>query len=266
MKYRIKQFIATNKSFTFKWLDRISLAYIDCRANLSYDINTNGERRLLSAIQSLNFKIYFDVGANSGEWSLLVHSLNNENSIHAFELIPSTFQLLKNNTRYLSNVFCNNFGLSDSAATVTACYSEDDNKLSSMIAGKEIHALRWQEIDCNVLTGDEYCNNKSINFIDFLKIDTEGSDLKVLRGFMNKLNGGNIRLIQFEYGMTNIYSRDLLLDFYDLLQSKGYVIGKIYPDGVRFNSYNPRHEDFRGPNYVAVRSEDKVLIDAVTCF
>ena len=71
----------------------------------------------------------------------------------------------------------------------------------------------------------------------------------------------SIRLIQFEYGIFNISSKDLLIDYFNLLTPLGFKIGKIFPRGVEFFDYHFSREDFRGNNYVAVKEEEKSLID-----
>jgi hypothetical protein len=74
------------------------------------------------------------------------------------------------------------------------------------------------------------------------------------------LEEGRIATLQFEYGMANIYSRFLLRDFYTLLEARGFTIGKLYPGGIRFAPYHPESEDFRGPNFVAVRQDKPELV------
>ena len=65
---------------------------------------------------------------------------------------------------------------------------------------------------------------------------------------------------QFEYGVFNIASRDLLVDFHRLLGSRGFEVGKIYPRYVAFSEYHFDQETFYGGNYLAVRSEETTLI------
>ncbi len=72
-----------------------------------------------------------------------------------------------------------------------------------------------------------------------------------------------IAVIQFEYGKINIISHALLRDFYVLLKSYGYEVGKIYPKSVDFSDYNLDKEDFIGPNFIAVLKEKLQLITAL---
>jgi hypothetical protein len=67
-------------------------------------------------------------------------------------------------------------------------------------------------------------------------------------------------VIQFEYGIFNISSKDLLVDFYRLLSESGFVVGKIMPKGVIFRDYHFSMEDFYGNNYLAVKDTEKNLI------
>lgn len=72
--------------------------YQDCSLydNIGYhncDIKTNGETDLISHFIKTG-DIVFDVGAATGEWSLLVLSKHPHVSLYAFEPIPESFKLL----------------------------------------------------------------------------------------------------------------------------------------------------------------------------
>ena len=75
---------------------------------------------------------------------------------------------------------------------------------------------------------------------------------------------GRIGVIQFEYGQANIVTRFLLRDFHLLLESHGYSVGKLYPARVDFRSYRFEHEDFIGPNFVAVRAAPDSIKELLT--
>ncbi len=104
----------------------------------------------------------------------------------------------------------------------------------------------------------DYVRLNQVGTIDFLKVDVEGMDLRVLKGFEDAIK--QARLIQFEYGIFNISSHDLLCDFCELLGRNGFVVGKIFPRQVAFFDYHFSHEKFYGGNYVAVKKEEEALI------
>ena len=79
---------------------------------------------------------------------------------------------------------------------------------------KSVHTV---QTEFEVTTIDHFCSKKGIEFIDFLKIDAEGSELTVLQGAAQMINDGRIGFIQFEFNEMNVMSRCFLRDFYDLL-------------------------------------------------
>jgi FkbM family methyltransferase len=218
-------------------------------------MSTNGESLVLDKISRLNVNVIFDVGANEGEWARLVSKKNKNAKIYSFEIVPTTFNKLKESTLNFPNINIFNYGLSNVSDDVVINFSKENNELSSLIAGSEIHDIIWEQINCKVLKGDEFCEIHPIDYIDFLKIDTEGSENLVLEGFRNSFKNGKIKIVQFEYGMINIYSRYLLIDYYNYFESINFKVGKILPNGVDFSDYNPQMEDFFGPNFIAVNKE-----------
>ena len=99
--------------------------------------------------------------------------------------------------------------------------------------------------------------------IDLLKVDVEGAEHLVFDGFGAAMDAGQIDVIQFEYGKVNIITHFLLRDFYDFLETRGYQVGKLFPDHVDFRPYALEDEDFLGPNYIAVRKVRADIIDAL---
>ena len=75
------------------------------------------------------------------------------------------------------------------------------------------------------------------------------------------LGAGAIDVIQFEYGYITIDTKFLLKDFHEYLEPFGMKIGKIYPNYIDFRGYKHSHEDFYGPNFLAVRSDLSDLIE-----
>ena len=99
-----------------------------------------------------------------------------------------------------------------------------------------------------------------------MKIDVEGYEDKVLKGFEGMLKAGRIKIIQFEYGCINIDTHFLLKDFYDYLGRFDMKIGKIYPTYVDFREYRYSDENFFGPNYLAVHSSCTKVLDTLSSF
>ena len=113
-------------------------------------------------------------------------------------------------------------------------------------------ALYQRSMECFVETGEYYMQTCGIERVDFLKTDTEGMDLSVIKGFGSRID--DIDVIQFEYNSFNIASHDLLYDFYTYLSSKNFRIGKIFPRNVVFFDYRENMENFHGSNFIAVKN------------
>jgi len=231
--------------------------------NYSYEPHANGEFRVLQALARFPLKTIFDVGANVGDWTVEAARLFPAARVHAFEIAAPTFAKLTARTSSLPNVIANGVGLSSENGQLELKYARDRDVLTSFIASAEIHDADWVSMPARVARGDDYCAGQGINRIDVLKIDVEGAEHLVLEGFSRLFSGNAIDVVQFEYGSSNIYSRQLLRDFYNFFTARKYVVGKIMPGGVLFGSYRPELEDFRGPNYLAVREERRDLIDVL---
>ena len=204
----------------------------------------------------------FDVGANVGDWSIGAYEKLKPKKIFTFEPIPYTFELLTKNIENLE-IISQKIALSDFKGELEMNFSIERSYLSSSIPNADDNSFK--KTICQVDKGDNFCKIFNVDKIDFLKIDTEGNDFKVLKGFEEKIHGGKIRLVQFEYGPFSIVSKDLLKDFYDFFTQYGYVIGKIYPNHIDLRNFHIHSENFILSNYIAFKSDDiemeKLLID-----
>ncbi len=210
-----------------------------------------GEVHTMETLSHYGLKTIFDVGANIGEWTKMTRGFFPDADIHAFEPVPSVFKTMVKNT-IDTDVMPNPFGLSATCEIRDMLFSADNDRLTTpcMDLAREAPEI----VPLVMLSGDEYCRTRKIETIDFLKIDTEGHEYQVLKGFENMLKDGKIAVIQFEYGYANVLTKDLLLDFYRLLKPLGYEIGLQTQHGIAFRDYNLTHETFQAPNYVAVHS------------
>ena len=119
-----------------------------------------------------------------------------------------------------------------------------------------------EEVNCRVVKSIDYLTENHVDCVDFLKVDVEGMDLRVIKGFEGLI--ANVKVIQFEYGIFNIASHDLLYDFWRYLNQHDFIIGKIYPNCVNYFEYSFYHENFYGGNYLAVKKSEAELIKALS--
>ncbi|MBL6082474.1 FkbM family methyltransferase [Belnapia sp. T18] len=228
-----------------------------------YDLKTNGELLALNILAETYGRgqevVAFDVGANLGLYAEAILQVMPKAKIHCFELVPSIQEQLKDRWRGHPAVTVNGFGLSDREVELDVTFYPDSQTEGRIHAMRR--AMRTEMVTGRVCRGDDYLARHGIDRLDFLKIDTEGHELFVLKGFERTLAEGRVTAIQFEYGTTWLPARTLLSDAYNLLSPLGYKIGRLFPDGVRFKAYDfPQDEHFRMGNYIAVASEREDLI------
>ena len=267
MKKRLFSFLATHRRNSLvRNLDSVLIRLHKAYENRNYNFYRNGESEVLKKLKTIqNVNTIFDVGANKGIWSAMASDFFPHTTIYSFEIVPETYKRLVKKCGQQKNIVPYNIGLSDVQGTITVYYPEGKSPLATCVAGfsERFYKFQPQKVEARVSTGDIFCSENGIETIDFLKIDVEGYEHKVLQGFEGMLKKEQIKIIQFEYGFINIDTHFLLKDFYDYLSGFGMRIGKIYPSYVDFREYRYFDENFYGPNYLAVHSSCGRIMDAL---
>jgi len=242
---------------------------------LNGDLAHSGEKlgmRVLSQLFPDTDTCIFDVGANTGNYSQMVVEYfegKHNYHIHAFEPCAVSFEKYNNQHSSNSKIVVNNFALSHSLGSAELYMDQAGSVLASLtqrnISHFNInHGARQETVVLNTL--DNYCNNRSISAIHFLKIDVEGHELDVLRGAKEMLASERIHLIQFEFGGTNIDTRVFFRDFWYLLKTNHYSILRYAPNDelVEISNYEESLERFKFCNYLAIL--DKSWLDLVSSY
>jgi FkbM family methyltransferase len=240
--------------------------------NKQYAVELNGEARLLERLRPLEATVMLDVGANIGDWTLAACRGVPAAQVHAFEIVPATAAILTRNTApFADRIKINPVGLSDTEGSILLYVAPRESTIASTVRDAIAYSVADQgleqieELQAQVITGDSYLRQHGIQHVDMLKIDVEGAEFRVLRGFADAFARGAIDLVQFEYGPLNLTTRQFLGDFYAFFAGHGYIVGKLFPEGVAFKPYELDDEDFVGPNYIACRSARTDLVAALRC-
>ena len=173
-------------------------------------MNTLLPREELELFKQLkDLKVLFDVGAREDTDYL---DLWPDSEHHLFEPNPEFVGILKERVQGKTNVFVNDFGLGDKKCEMA--YREG---LQSFV---ESDAVNDKQRDIDIIlplnTLGAYVTEKDIKQIDFLKIDTEGFDRKVILGAYNWLH--MIKFIQYEHWgeVDNKMIKGLLQDKFEI--------------------------------------------------
>jgi FkbM family methyltransferase len=252
------------------FFDRSVLAW----KNKQYDVALNGEAALLARLRPFAPTTLIDVGANIGEWALAACRALPDATVHAFEIADATADVFATNVAaagHGAHVVLNRIGLAATEGEIALFFMPESNTESSTLreavefAAKDQRVSGIVETTAHVTTGDAYLREHGIAHVDLLKIDVEGAEFSVLEGFADSFAHGAIDMVQFEYGPLNLTTRKLLADYDAFFGAHGFVLGKIYPEGVAFKPYELGDEDFVGPNYLACHERRADIIAALRC-
>ena len=247
---------------SFLW--RISRRlYMGARSDVTLTPDKNGEywlqEKILNSFSDSHYGyVFFDIGANIGEWtnSLLDISIkqNKTCSVHLFEPASKTYNFLENLYANNSKVKLNNVALSNKSED-TSLYIHE-----SMSAINSLYRNGYKSIEkVQALKLDDYIKSEKINHIDFIKSDTEGHDFKVILGAVDSLKNGIIDIWQFEYNSKWINARNYLKDVFDFIEDMDYSLAKISKNGVEvFDKWHPELERFFESNYLLIKKNNKL--------
>lgn len=160
-----------------------------------------------------------------------------------------------------------NLALSDTNEKIKYKDYETNSRINTILNSNSFHDknIKFELKNCETIKGDDFCKREEIEIIDFLKIDVEGAERKVLKGFENKIREGKIKIIQFEYGYANGDDHCLMKDFYEFFINYGYQIGPLKSNGVLFMDFDYKLNNFNsGPNFVAVHKKYSDIINTIT--
>jgi FkbM family methyltransferase len=153
------------------------------------EVNSTNERNLtVYLIRNLKKETtFFDIGANCGFYTLLAyHLMEGKGHVHAFEPTPQIVALLRKSVKKFPNIIVNQVAVSDSRG-------QADFYLNKFSVGNtmDVHYvlnsfLEFSKISVPTISIDEYCQiNKT--YPDFIKIDVEGSEGKVIEGALDMI-------------------------------------------------------------------------------
>jgi FkbM family methyltransferase len=201
-----------------------------------------------------------DIGANIGNYSLLVNAISESVKIHAIEPVPNNYTELCKNVLHVNNIIPYNMAINEQSG-VLSIYDYDDNNSEHASLYKEVFTRlhnnsKVEEFTVKAMSLDEFCEINHIENIFLLKIDTEGNEYNILRSAKRMFAEKKIEIIQFEFNEMNVVSRVFFKDFYDLLH-EDYCIYRLLPKGfLPIRKYKPNQQEwFMFQNIVCIRND-----------
>ena len=234
------------------------------------DPHKNGEYLCLEHFLNDSKKsemVVYDVGANDGEWTLMALALGPRNtSVHAFEPASTPYQELVrriSKPEFSERVFPNGCGLDahDGCRLLYVAQAKEPNQQHASHPSSVYLENVQQHEDADVveqpytkfITLDYYAGFRSPH-IDYLKIDTEGMELQVLKGSEQTLASRSIDIIQFEYGPKYPAAKATLWQVFNLLRYYDFQLHRIFPEGlIHTAEWRDELECNKFSNYIALR-------------
>lgn len=212
-------------------------------------------------------RVFFDVGANDGHTSIPVAEQHPNTIVYSFEPIPELVNLINQKTQLLSNYKVYQKAVADYTGIAQFNVSTQENwGCSSLLEFSPKLKTEWKnipgiynfeaiqytkKIQVDVITLKHFIEENKIQKIDWLHIDTQGYDLRVLKGLSEKIDivlGGTMEAANKEDVLyLGQHTKEESIAF---LQSKGFYITNIEnndPFGNEVNIFfakDPKYKNY----------------------
>lgn len=204
--------------------------------------------------------VFFDIGANIGIYSLYASKRIGSGRVHCFEPFDETFSKLQVNISLngINNAALNRVAVGDTVGRINLVVDEDSSK--NFVTEVEDSASIFSPI----ISLNQYADSNSIEHIDYLKIDVEGYELKVIRGASNLIARQAISVIQLElYEDFQKRAGGSVKEVVDILTASGYNLFEQSCDSV-FHPILKSHIDgdvFALSSLMIIQLTEKGLIE-----
>jgi FkbM family methyltransferase len=185
--------------------------------------------------------IVFDVGAHAGQSARKFLYCFPTSQIYCFEPAGRTFRQLQENLKGIERVHEFQLALGESKGKGRLLRHDSQayralprgidlslmSRIDTLGGGSANDDLHAEEVCIETL--DHFCREGNINQINYLKIDTEGGDVAVLKGADTMLSEHRIELVQVEAGMNSQNTWHAPFEaLKELLESKRYFLFGVY--------------------------------------
>lgn len=180
--------------------------------------------------------VIFDVGANEGQSAIAYANAFPGACIYSFEPYAEAFKKLQKLAVSIQSLRLENCALGDSVRNGTLYVNSASvtNSLLPVAPGAQQfigeHTISEpRNARISVSTLDVFCRQRAVDYIDILKIDTQGSDLAVLRGGDDMFAKQRVGVVQVEVLFVPLYvGQSSFEGIYAYLMSHGFRLVGIY--------------------------------------
>ena len=167
----------------------------------------------------------YDIGAHIGTFSLLAKSVLPRAEVHAFEPLPTHWAEFESQTASSKNVKLHKVALGSTTWSIPMQLVDRSDASSLLelndIASQEYGICQTGVVDVNVVTLEQYAEDYCLPAPHLVKLDVQGYELEILKGFGRFLNQCN--WIICEISFEEYYKKQALYhDIASFLQDHGF--------------------------------------------
>ena len=208
-----------------------------------------GENIFISKFKKLKIKNCIDIGSNQGEYAKQILLNTDIKKVICFEPLPecsNNLSILK--SLYKGRLHFYKLALSNKNGFSYIYYNQKKTALASLelSANNITYVNNNQKKKISIKKLDNFIYDEYFKNIDFVKIDTEGHEKKVIEGMKNFLAKKKIKLIQIEFGIHHLITGDSIFNI--SRKFNGYIIGQLNLMNGRLLIINP--QDFLSNIYI----------------
>ena len=184
--------------------------------------------------------VILEAGAHIGRDTVKMIKLWPEATIHAFEPVSALYQKLVDNTALFPSVSTYQIALSDKNGSETFYVSSGaSTAVSSLYEPQEYLVDRpnvfFTQTTVPTVTLDSWAAQHGVDYIDFMWLDMQGAELKVLTA--SKIIFPTVKILVLEVNLTERFKEIPLLDeVFHFMENQGFTI--VQKDEPKHNKQN----------------------------
>jgi FkbM family methyltransferase len=173
--------------------------------------------------------VVYDIGASSGNFSGCLAKMTGVASVHAFEPVACLFNKLSQRMLGYPKVTCHNVALGETNQSLNMLVTGAALDSSSLLPMEELHKNEFvgdfaaHEEEVRVVKLDDYVTSHKLPQPNFVKIDVQGYEDRVLRGGADTISKADYCVLEMSF-LPLYQGSPLFDDIYRQMQQLGFML------------------------------------------